>query len=183
LVLNIDVPRLSGDASQVLSDKLLALWPDLFSYALGFAVIGRFWIVHHRVLGLLRAVDGRFMALNLLFLGFVALIPFTSELLARYGREPVAVMWYAAVIALASFTSWGMTNYAKRRGLVKPAAIESARPFGTVQALVIPGVFLTSIPVALFSTVLAEALWIATFVFHPARLTRRSRRLHGDTAA
>ena len=169
LVLNLDVPELSDRLVDELPAKLFALAPDLLSYALGFAVIGRFWIVHHRVLGLLSAWDGRLMALNLIFLAFVGLIPFTSDLLARYGDQPTAVVIYAAVISAASLTSWAMTLYAKRSDLVRPSAAESARPYGTVRALLIPGVFLLSIPLAFLSPYAAEALWVTSFFVHPTR--------------
>lgn len=53
LVLNIDVPVLSKQSVHELPARLLELLPDLLSYALGFAVIGRFWLVHHRIFGVL----------------------------------------------------------------------------------------------------------------------------------
>jgi uncharacterized membrane protein len=46
LVLSLDVPsNLSGSA---LHDFLIDEWPQLFGYFPCFAVIGRFWIGHHR---------------------------------------------------------------------------------------------------------------------------------------
>lgn len=84
------------------------------------------------------------MALNLLFLGFTGLIPFTSDLLARYGDQPVAVICYAAVIAGASLMSWAMMAQARRRDFVKTSARELASPYGTARALVLPGVFVAS---------------------------------------
>lgn len=64
------------------------------------------------------------MALNLIFLGFTGLMPFTSDLLARYGDQPAAVICYAAVIAAASLIGWAMTAYARRAGLMKASALD-----------------------------------------------------------
>lgn len=175
LVLNINVPVLPEQSVHELPVRLLRLGPDLFSYALGFAVIGRFWLVHHRIFGVLSAWDGRLMALNLLFLGFAGLVPFTSDLLARYGDQSVAVTCYAAVIAAASLMSWAMIAYARRRQYVKPSALDSAQRYGTARALALPGVFLVSIPLAFLSPLLAESLWVMSFFLHPSRGARRRR--------
>ena len=178
LVLNIDVPQLSRDSMQELPGKLVDLWPDLLAYALSFAVIGRYWIVHHRIFGMLRAVDGRFITLNLTFLGLTALMPFTTEVLARYGDQPAATMSYGTVIALASFATWSLVNYAKRHDLVKPVAAEAARRFGTLQALALPAVFALSVPLALWDTRAAQAAWVASFLVHPSRLGRSRSSQH-----
>ncbi len=69
---------MSSSPVHELPARLLNLLLDLLSYALGFAVIGRFWLVHHRIFGVLSVWDGRLMALNLPFLGFADPIPFTS---------------------------------------------------------------------------------------------------------
>jgi uncharacterized membrane protein len=179
LVLNIDVPQLS-DPSR-LPSALLDLWPDLVSYVLSFAVVGRFWVVHHRIFESLQAIDGTTMALNLVFLGAAALMPFVSEVLALYGDEPVAAMAYAAVLAVASFTSWAMIRYARRHGLVSPSARAKSYPYGTLEALLLPAVFAASIPIALLSPLAAELMWVASFLVHPTR-TWRSRRAAPEKA-
>jgi uncharacterized membrane protein len=175
LVLNLDVPNLSGRRIAELPQALLELTPDVLAYALGFAVIGRFWIIHHRMFLVLRAADGKLMALNLVFLGLAAMMPFTSELLGRYGDQSAAAILYAAVIALASIFSWTMMRYALRHNLVKPEERQASGPFGTTRGLAIPAVFLLSIPVALFNPYAAEGMWIASFLVHPSRHLRRSR--------
>src|SRR3954447_15525455 len=78
LVLNFDEPN--GPDSQLLH-QLTDQWPALLAYFLSFAVIGRFWIIHHRVFAVVRRLDGGLLTLNLLFLAFVVLIPFTTEVL------------------------------------------------------------------------------------------------------
>ena len=73
LVLNLGVPE------HIRHDDL---WPvlreqgqDLFAYGLSFAVIGRFWVVHHRFFGDVTGFDGRLIALNLFYLAWIVLIP------------------------------------------------------------------------------------------------------------
>ena len=48
-------------------------------------MIGRFWLVHHRFFGEVTAFDGRLIGLNMLYLAWIVLIPFSSEVLGEYG--------------------------------------------------------------------------------------------------
>ena len=92
------------------------------------------------------------------YLGFIALIPFPTGLLADRGDEAPAVIVYA--ITLAAVTSLGATMelYAERRGLAAP---RQRRFFEYAN---VPGVFLLSIPIALLSPTLAIWSWLLLFV-------------------
>ena len=59
LVLNFTVPTSPDrrNVNQKLSTPLSDQWPELFSYVLSFVVIGRFWLVHHRLSRLVRRID------------------------------------------------------------------------------------------------------------------------------
>jgi uncharacterized membrane protein len=56
LVLGFEVSP--GTSGQNLSSALWDQREQLLSYAISFAVIGRFWIVHHRFFGEVTAFDG-----------------------------------------------------------------------------------------------------------------------------
>ncbi|MCD6016687.1 MAG: hypothetical protein K0R41_151 [Geminicoccaceae bacterium] len=154
LVLNIPQPGADGDLWSELADLL----PDLGAYALSFVVIGGMWRYHHIFFRELARIDARLTSLNLLYLGFIALIPFPTGLLADRGDEAPAVIVYA--ITLAAVTSLGATMelYAERRGLAAP---RQRRFFEYAN---VPGVFLLSIPIALLSPTLAIWSWLLLFV-------------------
>jgi TMEM175 potassium channel family protein len=171
LVLSIDVPQLPDARTGELGNELLDLRPTLLAYALSFAVIGRFWLIHHRVFATLSAFDGRLMALNLLYLSLIVLVPFTSDLLGEYGKEPVAAIAYATVLGSAALVNWGMITYALRVDLVRDERREETEPFAAAAALVVPGIFFASIPVALLSASAAELMWLLLFALFPVRHT------------
>src|SRR5215208_1625918 len=91
LVLNFDEP--TGPDSKVLHE-LTKQWPSLLAYFLSFVVIGRFWVVHHRVYTGVRRIDSGLIMLNLAYLAFVVLIPFTTEVLGDYSDTTEAVVLY-----------------------------------------------------------------------------------------
>src|SRR5215210_7003060 len=47
LALNIEVPRLPS--GHRLGAPLFSQWPDILAYLVSFAVVGRFWLIHHRL--------------------------------------------------------------------------------------------------------------------------------------
>jgi uncharacterized membrane protein len=162
-------------------DKLAhALWEQheaLLSYAISFAVIGRFWVIHHGFFSEVKAFDGRLMALNMFYLGWVVLIPFSSQVLGDYGGQLPAVVVYAGnligVVAVGQWMRWD----ARSAGLA--TSDEDTAREDLISSVFIIGVFLFSIVVALFDASIAPYIWLLLFVEGRGhvieRISRRSR--------
>jgi len=172
LVLNIEVPDVSN--AQV-PHELRELVPSVASYALSFALVGRYWMIHHRLFEVLRGFDGTVMVLNLVFLALIALVPFATELQDTYREVPEALAVFGGLLGLAGLVHWLMRRYTLRHGFVREERARGAQVEGGVVALSIAGIFFLSIPVAFLSTLAAHALWVLTiFLRVPVRrLTRR----------
>jgi TMEM175 potassium channel family protein len=170
LVLNIEVPTLKH--GQSLGDALVDLLPSLGAYVLAFALVGRFWVIHHNLFEKLRDFDSRLMFLNLAFLALIVLIPFSAELYDTYTSEALAAAVLGANLGLAALAHWAMTVHVVRSGFVdEERRAETAPSIG----LGITTVFLASVPAAFLSVHIAEALWISTVVVrYPLR--RMGRR-------
>src|ERR1700694_4173469 len=80
LVLDLGVPR----PDPTLLDGFLHECPAYAAYATSFLTIGIIWVNHHAVLERLERVDRGLLFLNVVFLLFVALIPFPTKVLAHY---------------------------------------------------------------------------------------------------
>lgn len=152
-----------------------ALWDQremFFAYAISFAVIGRFWLVHHRFFSEVQAFDGRMIGLNLLYLGWIVLIPFSSEVLGEYGGKTTAVVLYSVNLAVVVLLGLLMSADARRRGLTK--IDDRTHRENQIRATYIAGIFLLSIPIALVAPNLAPWLWLVLFVDPSSRLARRT---------
>lgn len=136
---------------------------DLFAYALSFAVLGRLWIAHHRFFSVLDRFDGRLMALNLLYLAFVAIVPYTSEVLGDYGEHTPAVILYAAGMFGVSLTFSLQIAHATRAGLVRPEVGDLEKRYAGPASFLTALVFLASIPVAALSPQVATLMWLLIF--------------------
>jgi uncharacterized membrane protein len=152
-----------------------ALWDQremFLSYAISFAVIGRFWLVHHRFFAEVQAFDGRLIGLNLVYLGWIVLIPFSSEVLGEYGGKTTAVVIYSVNLAVVVLLGLLMSVDARRRGLTK--IDDRTHRENQIRATYIAGIFLLSIPVALVAPNVAPWLWLVLFVDPSSRLAGRS---------
>lgn len=135
-------------------------------------MIGRFWFVHHSFFGEVKAFDGKLIALNMLYLAWIVLIPFSSQVLGDYGGQLPSVVLYSAnlagVVLIGQWMSWD----AHRAGLTE--IDERTHTENLVRAGLIAGVFLLSIVVALFDASIAPFTWFLLFLEPRGRLVRRT---------
>lgn len=160
LVLNINVPnRLPVNA---IPTELRHLIPQVAAYVLSFAVVGIFWLNHHRMYQYLRRQDTALLLLNLLFLLLVALLPFPTKLLAYYGTATDVALLYPAMLSLTALALYAVWRYATAgRRLVDPELDDRTVTIVTIRSLGFAGIFLLSMLVALVSVRLAEVFWLA----------------------
>jgi uncharacterized membrane protein len=176
LVVAIAVPVLEvGSDEGELLRALDDLVPNFISFFLSFAVIGRYWFAHHVLFALLRAVDSRLIALNMVYLGFVAFLPFPTALLGEYFDNPIAVAAYALTAAIVSGMEVVLLRHAYRAGLMRISLSPAAVRWGSTLSLSPVATFLISIPIAFVSTPLAVASWFMTIPFGAYMNRRRPR--------
>jgi uncharacterized membrane protein len=160
LVLNLEVPEVRPDE---LDEALRDLDGSFLAYVLTFALVGRFWVIHHNLFETLERFDGRMMVLNLLFLMLIALMPFGMDLVDSYPDTSIAIATFAVILSLTSFTHWTMAAHALRSDFVHAQRVRDTRRRSVI-SLGVPAVFLMSVPVAFVSPVAAQLMWAATIV-------------------
>jgi uncharacterized membrane protein len=173
LAVQIHVPTVEpGHLAEALREQV----PEYFAYTLSFVVVGAFWMSHHRLFRLLERYNATLQRLNLLALMFVALVGYGTGVIATYGNETAGVIVYAVIISAVGLTHSILWQYAWSRQLLS----EDVDPglFGYIRArsLVVPVVFLASIPLALFSPSGAKYLWLAVLAVDVALVVVYKRR-------
>jgi len=173
LVLQLEVPERTAGAH--LWSELWDQRQDVFAYAISFAVVGRFWLVHHRFFGEVVRFDSGLIALNLFYLAWIVLMPFSSQVLGDNGGAEAAVVLYAVNLVGVVLSGVLMFAYAHRSGLTRtsPEEVRANRR----RALTIAAFFLISIPIAFVNPHLAPYCWLALFVSGAAGLIARRRGL------
>jgi uncharacterized membrane protein len=118
LVLELSVPAVKGlSANSDLIHKLTEMWPEFLIYGLSFMILGVFWVIHHSVFAAVRLYDTTLVWLNIAFLMFVSLIPFSTALTGKNGFISVTAVIYGVNMLLLFNLGWAIFAFitGKRR--------------------------------------------------------------------
>jgi uncharacterized membrane protein len=179
LVVQLAVPVLPRAEIGQLGAQLLDQAPSYLSYLISFAVISMYWYQHHRVFRYVRRWDPLLIIINLGMLLFIAVMPFPTAIMGRYGNQTLAVVIYAGILGTTGLLTWLMWGYAIRRRLMTPSLDRQSAGQLMWRAFVTPAVFFLSIPIAFWQPVLAQTtwglIWVLLFI-----LGRRGRAVPGS---
>jgi uncharacterized membrane protein len=167
LVVEIGVPgALEGAAArdpgamlEVLGDKL----PLVAAFFIGCFVIGSYWVAHHRFMTWLGAVDSGFVGLTVVYLAFVALLPFPTGVLGEFGDNPISVVAFAVNMGAVSTMEGVLFRHARRRRLFRTEWPEDVYRWELRASLSPVLLFALSVPVAFVQPRLAILLWFLSF--------------------
>jgi uncharacterized membrane protein len=166
LVVAIAVPQLAdaasvGDLAESLDEKS----SEFVSFFISFAVIGRYWVAHHQFFARLASMDGGLVTINLVYLAFIAFLPFPTDLLGTYFENPLSIAIYAVNVAIVSGLEVVLFRHAHQRRLMRDQLPAEIYRWGVIQSASPVLFFLLSVPVAFVSTELAVACWFLTLPF------------------
>lgn len=143
LVIEVKVPVLHGATDAELGHALLALTPQYIGFFVSFLVLGRFWMIHHRVMGFLRGVDTRLILANLGLLLAVAFMPFATAIFSDYVMLRVGAGFYTAwlvVLGIANLMVSRAGLYHRRLARADVSDTECARELRIGWTAIIIGV-------------------------------------------
>jgi len=123
LVIEIHAPHLpEGSPDRTYWLALAQMWPSLLGYFVSFAVIGLFWMGHHRAFALAGRYHPKILLWNMGLLLTIAFMPFVTAWLAQnlYARPP-ALLYCGAMLSAAAF-NLQVVRTATGPGMVDPNA-------------------------------------------------------------
>ncbi len=120
LVLDIKLPDMVSIANpQDLYYQLFQLSPRIIGFGLTFIVLAMFWVGHHTEFRFIKKLDHKLIWLNMFYLLFVSLLPFSAALLGRFIDNEAAVIIYGAHLMIMVLIHYFMWNHATQHaGLV-----------------------------------------------------------------
>jgi uncharacterized membrane protein len=105
------------------------------------------------------------MAFNLVYLAFIAFLPFPTDLLGTYFENPLSVTIYAIAVAIVSGLEVVLFRTAQRHDLLRERLPEDIYRWGVFQSLLPVVFFLLSIPLAFVDTTVAVVFWLVAVPF------------------
>ena len=160
LVVDLTVPVIKDtDNVHDLANALADETATYVSFFISFAVIGRYWMAHHAFFSTLARIDRTMIWLNLVYLMFIAFLPFPTALLGRYFENPLSIAIYAVNVAAVSGMEVVLFSRAQNHGLLNKRLPRDVYRYGAAMSLSPVIFFVLSIPVAFVSTTLAVLFW------------------------
>jgi uncharacterized membrane protein len=98
MVLELHPPLAAG------LDKLWALWPVFFAYALSYTYVALYWSNHHRLFSHARIVTNGLIWSNMALLFTLSLVPFATAYLGEHAFSRDATLVYLGVLLLPCLT-------------------------------------------------------------------------------
>jgi uncharacterized membrane protein len=151
------------------------LLPKFTATVVAFIVLGVYWIGHHNMFKHIKRHDRVLMWLNILFLLFVAMMPFFARLVGEYGDDSLALASYAFWLMLTGLVLDLIWWYAsKNLRLVDPGIDPDLVFFVHRRVLIAPVLYLISIGVAFISPLITKLIFVAIIVIYvvPSSLDR-----------
>jgi uncharacterized membrane protein len=106
LVIEVRVPALHPASEAGLRQALLDLVPNYIGFIVSFLVIGRFWLGHHRMFGMLRRADNRLIFANLMLLLGIAFMPFPTAVFSEYASYATSTLLYTGWLVVVGLLNW-----------------------------------------------------------------------------
>jgi uncharacterized membrane protein len=118
------------------------MWPEFLSYVLSFLLLGVFWLMHHMIFDSIRWYNTTLSWLNIVFLMFVALLPFSTALFGEYRAEQTTAQVYGVNLLLVFIMASILFRYAtgKHRLVdddIDPGLVRGANLMGIIYCVII----------------------------------------------
>jgi uncharacterized membrane protein len=164
LILDIRIPE--GTLKEKLASTLSSMWPNYLAFSISFFTIGLYWVTYIRLSSEIVRTNRNWIWLNLLFLLFIVIIPFSTNLISLYLNE-LTVVIYAALMACAGYLHTIMRVYAGKnhRLIDEKYSIRHIQRRMTL-SLIAPVCFTVSIGIAFINSFVAQLFWVLIFLFH-----------------
>ncbi|MBP9821445.1 MAG: DUF1211 domain-containing protein [Candidatus Pacebacteria bacterium] len=177
LVLEIQVPVLPPFIPDVaLFTALKSSIPLFLSYLLSFSLLFTYWRAHHFITSVYaKNIDTKLTNINALFFFFVALIPFSSNLLGHYGQSQLAIFVFAMNIVAIGLSLFWMRRYVTRAVTIENEKVSPTEEAHAYVRILLP-VFCAIVAVGLsfLNTTLSLSFFTIAILFN---LSRRSTGL------
>jgi uncharacterized membrane protein len=162
-------PEDPADLIDAVADKL----PVIAAFFVGCFVIGSYWSANHRFVSQLGAVDRRMIAYTVVYLAFIAFLPFPTGILGEYAENPISIAIFAVNLGIVSSLEALLFHHAWKAKLLKKDMPADVAHWVLVLSLFPVLMFALSIPVAFIYPWLGVAVWAGSAPFQAWFARRR----------
>lgn len=105
LVLALAVPDITGPLSNsAVQNSLYSLIPSFYTLVMSFILLALFWSNHHRAFHKINEMNTPLLWINVIWLLFIVLVPFSASLTGKYGEFSIShIIFNLNMLGIALF--------------------------------------------------------------------------------
>jgi TMEM175 potassium channel family protein len=173
MAVSIHIPELPRNLTEAqVIDELLKSIPEFEIYLISFFVIGIYWITYHQLFNHIEGSTSTLTWLTLVFLFFITLIPFATNLQIGFGQYQITFILFALVLTIGGFLQTIIWAYATKNKLTEDSLTHGEIHYTLLESIASPVIFLLSILVSFIDIQFAYYFWILII---PAKITLHKR--------
>lgn len=154
LVLGISVPNLpSSTDPQVFSAYIFSIIPEIFVYILSFILLAVFWLNHH-VFFVIKKSDITLLWINIFFLMSIAIVPFTTSLIGKYGKFQLSVLLFDLNMLIIGILFYSIFAYAASHDFIADSVKKNSKIIQRSN-LILPTLAMIAIIISFFNPILS----------------------------
>jgi uncharacterized membrane protein len=152
-------------SNEVLLNFLGSFWPKFGGYFLAFYLLGLFLNNHHRQFRIMEYANQTLWWINLVFLAFIVLVPFSTSILTQYGDTTVGVLFFHFNMLISGLILYFNWSYTKNHKFLLRSDITSRTiTIITYKNLGIPIASIIAIGLAFFTPLLSTLAYLLILV-------------------
>lgn len=175
LILNVRVPNKENISNTQLNHILKGSAPQLLSFVFSFLVIGVFWVAHNRIFSFAKVVDQPLLWLNIVYLMFIAFVPFPASILADNFFLPSTILLYTGTLFVIGLMHFIILEYIIRNKDLKHEALTKDIYQSGVKTAVFGPICYALAAVSCFINAYLSLFFIACALFFYIFLSGRNR--------
>jgi uncharacterized membrane protein len=161
LILELKLPAgVNYTSGADLAHALVHLWPEFLAYAISFFVLALRWRGNLEMRPAREELTHSYLAWLIVYLFFITCVPFTTNVVGRYGNLPPAVWLYAANMILGALTAFPLAAHGPNPAVsrAKLAPLIAGALLSVVLSFFVPRFAMTGYLLALLGT--PAAMWV-----------------------
>ncbi len=115
LVLGLAVPVIRPPLTNAgVETAIISIIPNFISLVVSFVLLAVFWKIHHRIFKQINKMNGTLLWINVIWLLFIVLVPFSATLTGDYGQFTIAnVIFNINMLGIATllYLNWHYADY------------------------------------------------------------------------
>ena len=158
---------------------------QFIAFAIAFALIANYWLVHHRLIASFDALDTPVIVANLFLIAAIVLLPFSTEAVGDPEIDDLALPTavFALDVAAASMMLTIIYWLAWKRDLLRSRPSRAELRANLIASVVPAVIFVVSIPIAyLASATAAKLSWLSLIILNRLSSPRRPSKAESPDA-